>query len=101
MVAENKVASGVKVAVVTDFTLRLCVLIKAKRPSSANYPALSVFREHWENDRGARGRMWLVSKGRGLLNWVMQPMVSLRQSYTASSGQRSLLNIHSFIQYSV
>lgn len=32
VVAENKVASGVKVAVVTDFTLRLCVLIKAKRP---------------------------------------------------------------------
>lgn len=54
MVAENKVASGVKVAVVTDCTLRLCVLIKVKRPSSANYPALSAFLEHWENDRETR-----------------------------------------------
>ena len=34
-----------------------------------------------------------VSKGRGLLNWVMQPMVSSCQSYTASSGQRALLDI--------
>jgi len=43
VVAENNVASGVKVAVVTDFTLRLYVLIKAKRPSSANYPAFVCF----------------------------------------------------------
>jgi len=68
VVAENSVASGVKVAVVTDFTLRLYVLIKTKRPSSANYPALSVFLEQWENGRGARGRMQSVPKGRGLLN---------------------------------
>ena len=57
VVAENRVSSGVKVAVVTDCTPRLCVLIIAKLPSSANYPVLSVFLEHWETDRGARGRM--------------------------------------------
>jgi hypothetical protein len=32
VVAENKTALGVKVAVVADFMPRLCLLIKAKRP---------------------------------------------------------------------
>lgn len=63
MVAENKVATRVKVAVVTDFTLRLCALIKAKRSSSANYPALSVFLEHWENERGGEGECSRSRKG--------------------------------------
>lgn len=59
-------ASRVNVAIVADFVLRFCILIKAKRPRSTNYTALSVFPIHLEVNELARGSVWLVSQGRGL-----------------------------------